>query len=236
MRVLIVEDDPEVARLIRMEMHFTGWETRVAETGEEALKLLGEGNYDAVVLDRMLPDMDGVSVCRALREMSDVPVVILTARGDLSERVEGLDAGADDYLVKPFAAEELLARLRAVRRRARPQTVREEQPLEAAGLVLDPLRREVLAHGHPVSLTRREFDLLHLFLRNPGIVLTRHMILERVWGWHYLGNSNIVDVYVGYLRQKLQPYGLSQLLQTVRGVGYVLRVPEAAREGERAGG
>lgn len=224
MRVLIVEDDPEVARLLRMEMQFAGWVTEEVASGAEALVRIADGQYDAVVLDRMLPDMDGLAVCRSLRSHSEVPVLILTARGDLSERVEGLDAGADDYLVKPFAPEELLARLRAIRRRVQPQE-RQDQVVMVGPLTLDPQRRTVAAAGQPIVLTRREFDLLHLFLRHAGIVLTRDMILERVWGWHYLGNSNIVDVYVGYLRQKLAPAGLGGMIQTVRGVGYVLKEP-----------
>jgi DNA-binding response OmpR family regulator len=227
MRVLIIEDDPEVARLLRMEMQFNGWQTEEALTGADGLAKALSQRFDALVLDRMLPDMDGVTLCRTLRAHSDVPVLMLTARGDLSERVEGLDAGADDYLVKPFATEELFARLRALRRRALTHEPKGDALLATDGISLDPQRHEVLVLGQPVALTRREFDLLHLLLKNEGIVLTRDMILERVWGWNYLGSSNIVDVYVGYLRQKLAQHGVAGVIQTVRGVGYVLRSGKA---------
>jgi len=225
MHVLVVEDDAEVARLIRLGLSGSGIETTVVADGRRGLAQALSGEFSAVVLDLSLPDVDGLNVLRALREVSEIPVVVLTARGSTSERVEGLRLGADDYLLKPFAAEELEARLRAVMRRSR-QSVAEGGALSFAGVELNPARREVGYDGKPVTLTRREFDLLRFFLENPGVVVTRDMILERVWGWGYAGSSNIVDVYVGNLRTKLQEQGAPMLIQTVRGVGYAFRQSE----------
>lgn len=223
MRILLIEDDPEVARLIRLELAVSGWELSLASDGRQGLAAAVSGTFAAVVLDLSLPDVDGLSVLKAIREVSEVPVLVLTARGSLSDRVEGLDRGADDYLVKPFAAEELEARLRAIVRRSRSSQMDGQGVLELAGTEVDSARREAFFQGEALSLTRREFDLLRFFLENPGIVLTRDMILERVWGWGYAGNSNIVDVYVGNLRTKLQGKGAPPLIQTVRGVGYAFR-------------
>jgi two-component system, OmpR family, response regulator ArlR len=223
MRALIIEDDPQMARIVALELRHAGWEVTVAESGRSGLaEAIGHGP-DAVLLDLTLPDIDGLEVCRTLRRVSDAPVLMLTARGDLAERVTGLDAGADDYLVKPFAPDELLARLRAVLRRGRAKEVGPPQVLRFADVRLDPARREVFRGETAVTLTRREFDLLAYMLENQGIVLTRDMILERVWGWGFAGSTNIVDVYVGYLRAKLDADGRPSLIQTVRGVGYVLR-------------
>jgi two-component system response regulator MprA len=225
-RLILVEDDRELSRVLSLELRHAGWDVEAWETGREGLAAAIANPPDAVLLDLSLPDLDGLTVCRTLRQVSDVPILILTARGDVRERVTGLDAGADDYLVKPFATAELLARLRAVLRRRRGVGRSEEEVLRVADLELDPARRTVRRAGRTLSLTRREFDLLRYFMANQGIVLTRDMILEHVWGWGFLGQSNIVDVYVGYLRSKVDAEGVP-LLHTVRGVGYVLREPES---------
>ncbi|MCL6596868.1 MAG: response regulator transcription factor [Firmicutes bacterium] len=225
MRALVIEDDPQMARIVALELRHAGWEVTAAESGRAGLAEAIGHPPDAVLLDLTLPDIDGLEVCRTLRRVSDVPIVMLTARGDLAERVAGLDAGADDYLVKPFAPSELLARLRAVLRRGRSGRSVPEV-LQFADLRLDPARREVRRGETPINLTRREFDLLAYMMENAGIVLTRDMILERVWGWGFAGSTNIVDVYVGYLRNKLDVDGRPNLIQTVRGVGYVLRESE----------
>ncbi len=223
MRALVIEDDPQMARIVALELRHAGWEVTVADTGRSGLaEAIGQAP-DAVLLDLTLPDIDGLEVCRTLRRVSDAPVLMLTARGDLAERVTGLDAGADDYLVKPFAPDELLARLRAVLRRGPAREAGTPQVLRFADLRLDPARREVYRGETAITLTRREFDLLAYMMENQGIVLTRDMILERVWGWGFAGSTNIVDVYVGYLRAKLDVDGRPPLIQTVRGVGYVLR-------------
>lgn len=226
MRTLVVEDDERVARLITLALRQAGWEVEwrahAKEGQEEALR----GFYDVVVLDLMLPDGDGIEVCRVIRQSSAVPILVLTARDAVDDRVMGLDAGADDYLTKPFATVEFLARMRALTRRP-PQIVNDEC-LRAGAIELYPQRRTVTLAGEPVELTKREFDLLHYFMKNPGITLTRDMILERVWGWGYGGTSNIVDVYVGYLRNKLDRPGLRCPIATVRGVGYTLRMDKSS--------
>lgn len=228
MRALIVEDDIELARVLSLELTHAGWDTAVMDTGRDGLASAIGSHPDAVLLDLTLPDLDGLEICRTLRRVSDVPVIMLTARGDVQERIAGLDAGADDYLVKPVAPAELLARLRAVLRRPRQEKPTETGTLQAGDLTLDTLRRTVRRNAMPISLTRREFDLLTYLMQNPGIVLTRDMILEHVWGWGFGGQSNIVDVYMGYLRQKIDREGHVPLLHTVRGVGYALRPPGEA--------
>lgn len=224
---LVIEDDERVARLLMLEIRHAGWQVEWRAAGREGLAEALSGSYDIVILDLTLPDVDGVDVCQSLRQESDVPVLILTARDAVEDRVRGLDAGADDYLVKPFAASELLARMRALIRR--PHTVvSQDHVIRRGAIELSPLRHEVKVSDRPVELTRREFDLLHYFMQNPGITLTRDMILERVWGWGYGGGSNIVDVYVGYLRQKLDLGESGAAIVTVRGVGYALRVDDDA--------
>lgn len=226
MRALLIEDDPQMARIVALELRHAGWELTTADSGREGLAAAIGHPPDVVLLDLTLPDIDGLEVCRTLRRVSDVPVVMLTARGDLDERVTGLDAGADDYLVKPIQPAEMLARLRAVLRRGRAPNNVGANVLQFLDVRLDPARRDVRRGETPVALTRREFDLLAYMMENPGIVLTRDMVLERVWGWGFAGSTNIVDVYVGYLRAKLDGEGRPSVIQTVRGVGYVLREPE----------
>jgi DNA-binding response OmpR family regulator len=224
-RVLVIEDDPEVARVIDLELRFAGWEVQLARTGREGLVEAVRQAPDAVILDLSLPDLDGMAICRALRETAGTPILILTARGSVKDRVEGLNAGGDDYLVKPFAAEELVARLRAITRRQARGPSGQASQLRCLDLEVDRLRRQVRRGDQLIELSKREFDLLEFMLENAGTVLTRQMILEQVWHWGYVGGTNIVDVYVGYLRSKLDGPGRAPLIHTVRGVGYVLRPP-----------
>jgi two-component system OmpR family response regulator len=221
MRILLVEDDPDLSRQLKLALADAGYAVDHAPDGEEA-QFLGETEpYDAVILDLGLPKVDGVSVLeRWRRENMATPVLILTARGAWSEKVAGFDAGADDYLTKPFHTEELLARLRALLRRTSPDGT---GVLRFADLELDPGTREVHRDGERIDLTRTEFALLELFLRNPRQVLTRSIIFERVWGYDFGYGSNSLDVYIGYLRRKTEVGGRPRLIQTVRGVGYALR-------------
>jgi two-component system, OmpR family, response regulator MprA len=218
-RVLVVDDDPAVrsaiARALRVD-----YDVDEAEDGADALAQHGATPFDAIVLDLLMPEVNGLEVSRALRRRGDaVPVLVVTARDAVDDRVEGLDAGADDYLVKPFAIEELRARLRALLRR----TGAGDQALRYADVSLDPATREVFRGERRLQLTRTEFNLLELFLRNPKQVLTRSQIYERVWGYDFGATSNALWVYIGYLRRKLEEGGEPRLLHTVRGVGYALR-------------
>jgi two-component system response regulator MprA len=223
MRVLVVDDDPAVRDSLRRSLAFNGYEVDVAADGEEALHRLGRQRPDVVVLDVMMPRLDGLATCRALRAAGDdVPVLMLTARDEVSDRVAGLDAGADDYLPKPFALEELLARLRALLRRA-VRSAADEDQLRLADLTLDPGTRDVRRGDRPIRLTRTEFSLLELLLRHPRQVLTRDRILEEVWGYDFPTTANSLEVYVGYLRRKTEAEGEPRLIHTVRGVGYVAR-------------
>lgn len=220
-RILVVEDDAKVLSAVARGLALEGYEVDAAEDGPGALAMAAARPPDAVVLDVMLPGMSGLEVCDRLRRASAVPVLLLTARDSVQDRVAGLDRGADDYLVKPFAFDELLARLRALLRRARPAQVGET--LRNADLDLSPATREAWRGGEPLALTAREFDLLEFFLRHPRQVLTRARLLEQVWGYAYLGGSNVIDVHIRALRDKLEAGGRSRLIQTIRGVGYALR-------------
>ncbi|MBI1848257.1 MAG: response regulator transcription factor [Candidatus Rokubacteria bacterium] len=224
MRILVVEDERKVAGFIRQGLEEEGHRVEVAEDGRAALDLLLDmPAYDLVVLDVMLPHVDGFTVLRRLRDHKiRTPVLFLTARDSVPDRVEGLDLGADDYLTKPFSFDEFLARVRALLRRGQPQS---PPVLRTADLTLDPATRLVTRAGRPVTLTTREYALLEYFMRNPGRVLTRPMIAEHVWGIDFDAESNIIDVYIGYLRRKLDGEGAPSLLHTVRGAGYVLRPP-----------
>lgn len=220
-RILVVEDDRRIRDLLRRGLIFEGYTVDTAEDGEEALRIARENPPEGVILDLMLPGIDGLEVCRRLRNASNVPILILTARDTVADRVEGLDAGADDYLVKPFAFDELLARLRALFRRHRMESAPEIH--EYADLTLDPRTRQVFRGGDEIHLTAKEFDLLEFFIRHPNQVLTREMIYEHIWEYDFGGESNIIEVYVRYLRTKLEAGDRSRLIQTVRGVGYALR-------------
>ncbi|RIQ32120.1 response regulator transcription factor [Jiangella rhizosphaerae] len=225
MRVLVVDDDPGVRESLRRSLAFNGYQVELAADGEEALRTISADAPDAVVLDIMMPRLDGLATCRALRAAgNDLPILMLTARDEVSDRVSGLDAGADDYLPKPFALEELLARLRALLRRAAPAADPVEgRQLRMGDLVLDPVTRDVTRGGRAIRLTRTEFSLLELLLRHPRQVLTRDRILEEVWGYDFPTTANSLEVYVGYLRRKTEEQGEPRLIHTVRGVGYVAR-------------
>jgi two-component system response regulator MprA len=222
--VLVVDDEPDVRSSLEGGLTFEGYDVTTAPDGGRALGLLAERLPDVVVLDVMMPHVDGLEVCRRIRAKGyDVPVLLLTARDATADRVEGLDAGADDYLVKPFALEELLARLRALLRRSSGQTT--DGRLAFADLVMDCVTREVERAGVLLDLTRTEYDLLELFLQHPRQVLTRTVILREVWGLDFDPGSNTMDVFVGYLRRKTEAGSRPRLLHNVRGVGYVLREP-----------
>jgi two-component system, OmpR family, response regulator MprA len=224
MKILVVDDERAVRESLRRALTLEGYDVELASDGTEALELLDDGaaTADAVVLDVLMPRLNGLEVCRHLRASGNrIPVLMLTARDQVEDRVEGLDAGADDYVVKPFALEELLARVRALLRRS--GSAAGEETLRFADLELDPVAHEVRRDGEPIELTRTEFSLLELFLRNPRQVLTRSVIFERVWGYDFGYASNSLDVYVGYLRRKTEIGGRPRLIQTIRGVGYALR-------------
>ncbi len=226
MRILVVDDDRAVRESLRRSLEFNGYQVEMAGDGAQALEAIIANRPDAMVLDVMMPRLDGLEVARRLRSTGDdLPILVLTARDTVSDRVSGLDAGADDYLPKPFALEELLARLRALLRRAIPdtQTGQTSEALAFADLTLDPGTREVRRGGREISLTRTEFALLELFLSYPKHVLTRGRILEEVWGYDFPTSGNALEVYVGYLRRKTEAEGEPRLIHTVRGVGYVLR-------------
>ncbi|MET7994928.1 MULTISPECIES: response regulator transcription factor [unclassified Amycolatopsis] len=226
MRILVVDDDRAVRESLRRSLEFNGYTVELASDGAQALETIIANRPDAMVLDVMMPRLDGLEVARRLRSTGDdLPILVLTARDTVSDRVSGLDAGADDYLPKPFALEELLARLRALLRRAVPDPQQGEtsEVLSFADLTLDPGTREVRRGGREISLTRTEFALLELFLSYPKHVLTRGRILEEVWGYDFPTSGNALEVYVGYLRRKTEAGNEPRLIHTVRGVGYVLR-------------
>ena len=219
-RVLVVDDDEKITGFLRRALAYEGYQVDVAGGGSAALTQALKSPPDLVVLDVMMPGLDGLEICRRLRAGGDVPVLMLTARDGVADRVEGLDAGADDYLAKPFALEELLARLRALLRRregAAPALLR------FADLSLDVASRQAQRADRPIELTTKEFELLSLFLRHPRRVLTRNTIMEQIWGYDFDGESNVIEVYVGHLRQKLEAEGEPRLIHTVRHAGYVLR-------------
>jgi two-component system response regulator MprA len=222
MRILVVDDEPAVRDSLERALRLEGYEITVAADGEEALESLSQNGTDAVVLDVMMPRMDGLQVCRAMRAGGDrTPVLMLTARDAVSDRVAGLDAGADDYVVKPFALDELLARLRALLRRSGVSAG--GQVLHFEDLELDPVSHQVRRGDRLIDLTRTEFSLLELFMLHPRQVLTRPVIFDRVWGYDFGPGSNSLEVYVSYLRRKTEAGGEPRLVHTVRGVGYVLR-------------
>ena len=227
-RVLVVDDDHAVRESLRRSLEFNGYDVALAGDGAEALAGIAGIAPDAIVMDVMMPRLDGIEATRALRSAgNDLPILVLTARDSVGDRVEGLDAGADDYLTKPFALEELLARLRALLRRTRTDPEDGDdlaaEELSFSDLTLNPATREVTRAGRPIDLTRTEFALLEMFLRRPRRVLDRSFILEEVWGYDFPTTANSLEVYVGYLRRKTEAEGESRLIHTVRGVGYVLK-------------
>ena len=221
MRVLVVDDEPAVRQSLERALALEGYQVELAEDGRAALERLEDSCHDAVILDLLLPGIDGVEVCRRLRRTGDrTPILMLTARDRVQSRVEGLDAGADDYLVKPFALEELLSRLRALGRRRGGDP---GEVLRYRDLSLEPSRHVVRRGSREIELTRTEFLLLEILIRHPRQVLTRGQIFEEVWGYDFGPSSNSLEVYIGYLRRKTEAAGEPRLIQTVRGVGYVLR-------------
>lgn len=220
-RILIVEDEEKIARFVELELRHEGYETEKAADGRTGLTLAESGTFDLVLLDVMLPELNGLEVLRRLRRTSELPVILLTARDAVMDKVTGLDLGANDYITKPFAIEELLARIRVLLRRQ--SAASESKTLSLGQLTLDPLRHEVYYGEEAVELTQKEFAMLELMLLNQGIVLSRETFLERVWGYDYMGETNIVDVYIRFLRTKIDERFGTTLIRTVRGVGYVLR-------------
>lgn len=228
MKILVVDDEQAVRESLRRSLRFNGYEVLTANDGLEAVETVRAENPELVILDVMMPNMDGLEVCRTLRsEGWDRPILVLTARDGVSDRVAGLDAGADDYLPKPFALEELLARVRSLVRRASADSIAAEVPVESKlsfeDLELDADTREVSRGGRAISLTRTEFALLQLLMENPRKVLSRSKILEEVWGYDFPTSGNALEVYIGYLRKKTEGESDARLIHTVRGVGYVLR-------------
>jgi two-component system, OmpR family, response regulator TrcR len=225
-RVLLVDDEPALTNLVKMALHYEGWTVEVAHNAREAVAKFDKIGPDVLVLDMMLPDMDGLQILQRVRE-SDAytPALFLTARDSVMDRVTGLTAGADDYMTKPFSLEELVARLRGLLRRSNHLAPPAAEGLKVGELVLDGASREVTRAGTPISLTSTEFDLLHFLMRNPRRALTRTEILDRVWNYDFAGRTSIVDLYISYLRKKIDA-GREPMIHTVRGVGYMLRSPE----------
>ena len=220
MRILVVDDDPEIVSFVKRGLAYEGYKVDTAADGFEALAKARESEPDLVVLDVMMPEIDGIEVSKRLREGSGVPILMLTAKGTISDKVAGFESGADDYLVKPFAFDELLARVRALLRRRQPG---EGELLRFSDLSLNTMTRETKRSNEAIELTAQEFDLLELFLRHPRQVLKRDLIYERVWGYNFEGESNVIEVYVRYLRSKLEAGDKPRLIHTIRGVGYVLK-------------
>ncbi len=226
--ILVVDDDPKITALLRRVLAADGYEARIANDGPSGLAMAMDEAVDLVVLDVMLPGISGWEICRRIRERRLVPILMLTAKGQVEDKVKGLDSGADDYLVKPFALEEFLARVRALLRRSSTSgetgvALKEREWLQFADLRLNRMLREAERGKRKISLTSKEYELLHCFLEHPNRVLSRDFLMERVWGYDYEGESNVLEVYIANLRQKLEGSGEPRLIHTVRGVGYVLR-------------
>ncbi len=221
-KILIVEDEAKIARFVQLELEHEGYKVVIEYDGRSGLDQALEGGFDLIILDVMLPSLNGMEVLRRIRQYSEVPVIMLTAKGEIMDRVMGLDLGADDYMVKPFAIEELLARIRKVLKRLQV-TQKTTVVLTSGKLKLDTDKYAVSYAGEPVELTKTEFDLLKYLMLNKGIVLTRESILDKVWGYEYTGDTNVVDVYIRYLRTKLDERYGKKFIHTVRGVGYQLR-------------
>lgn len=223
-KILIVEDEQKIARFLELELNYEGYEVEIANNGRDGLEKGKSEDVDLIVLDVMLPGLSGIEVCRRLRQSSDIPIIMLTAKDDISDKVTGLDIGADDYMTKPFAVEELLARIRVLLKRANSNKEKTDpQILQIGKLKLNKNNYMVDYDGEIVDLTKKEFELLEFMMINKNIVLTREKILDKVWGYDYFGDTNIIDVYIRYIRSKIdQKYNIS-LIETVRGVGYIIR-------------
>ncbi|MFP4662242.1 MAG: response regulator transcription factor [Halanaerobiales bacterium] len=222
-QILIVEDEVQLARLMELELEHEGYQAVVEYNGRDALQRVKEKDFDLILLDIMLPELDGIEVCERIREFSDIPVVMVTAKDAVPDKVEALDIGADDYITKPFAIEELLARIRALLRRNQNSSRDDSDVLDVADLTIDKNKYKVIRDGKEIELTKKEYDLLVYMAENEGIVLSREDILRNIWGYDYLGETNVVDVYIRYLRSKVDDPFDEKLIKTVRGVGYVLR-------------
>lgn len=224
--ILVIDDDEKITSMLRRGLSFEGYEVQTANNGAEGLNKLLSEEPDMIILDVMMPKIDGFEVCRRLRSAgSNVPILMLTAKDEVEDRVRGLDTGADDYLVKPFALEELMARVRALLRRKETGSENEGQGgrLAFEDIVIDMDSREVLRAGQRLELTAKEFELLYLFMQNPKRLLTRDLIMDKIWGYDYSGESNVLEVYIAMLRQKTEEYGGKRIIQTIRGAGYILR-------------
>lgn len=221
--ILIVEDEWKIARFIQMELAHEGYTAVIETNGRHALSRIMQEDFSLVLLDVMLPDMDGIEICRRVREVSTVPIIMVTAKDDVEAKVRGLDTGADDYLTKPFAIQELLARTRAALRKHKHRQVTSDSELFLKNIVLFPSRYEIQVDNQLVELTKKEYDLLEYLIRNKHVVLDREQILREVWGYDYIGDTNVVDVYVRYLRSKLDERFSQKYIHTVRGVGYVVK-------------
>ncbi|MGG6312457.1 response regulator transcription factor [Paenibacillus macerans] len=222
--ILVIDDDEKITSMLRRGLAFEGYDVFTANNGAEGLSMMLSADPDLIILDVMMPKIDGFEVCRRLREGgSTVPVLMLTAKDEVENRVKGLDLGADDYLVKPFALEELLARVRALLRRKEPSGEAGSQRLIFEDIVMDLDSREVVRGGQRLELTAKEFELLHLFMQNPKRLLTRDLIMDKIWGYDYSGESNVLEVYIAMLRQKTEEHGGKRIIQTIRGAGYILR-------------
>ena len=225
-KIFIVEDERRIARFLQIELEHEGYVTQTEENGERAYEKLMQEDFDLVLLDIMLPDLDGITICKRVREVSDVPIIMLTAKDDIQDKVNGLDIGADDYVTKPFNIQELMARIRNALRKHEPKKVDESgsgERLQVGELVMYPSRYEVTAYGKEVQLTKKEYMLLEYLMRNKRNVLTREQILQEVWGYDYAGDTNVVDVYIRYLRAKIDERFSDKYIYTVRGVGYVIK-------------
>ncbi|MFD3257743.1 response regulator transcription factor [Paenibacillus lentus] len=223
--ILVIDDDEKITSMLRRGLAFEGYDVYTANDGMEGLSMMLTADPDLIILDVMMPKLDGFEVCRRLREGgSTVPVLMLTAKDEIENRVKGLDTGADDYLVKPFALEELLARVRALlRRKESANGEAGSHRLIFEDVIMDFDSREVLRAGQRLELTAKEFELLHLFMQNPKRLLTRDLIMDKIWGYDYSGESNVLEVYIAMLRQKTEEHGGKRLIQTIRGAGYILR-------------
>lgn len=222
--ILIVEDEWKIARFLQMELEHEGFKTAIEANGRRALDRIIQEPFDLVLLDIMLPEMNGIEICQRVRELSEIPIIMVTAKDDIEDTVVGLDTGANDYLTKPFAIQELLARIRALLRKHKTMYQSEDENiLSVKNLVLFPSRYEAQIDEHPIDLTKKEYDLLEYLVRNKHIVLDREHILQEVWGYEYIGNTNVVDVYIRYLRSKIDERFGEKYIHTVRGVGYVVK-------------
>jgi len=222
-KIFIVEDERQIARFLQIDLEKEGFDTAIEKNGRRAYERIIQEKYDLVILDVMLPEMDGMEICKRVREISDIPIIMLTARDEIKDKVEGLDFGANDYVTKPFAFEELLARIRGILKRRSEEPRKEENRLVVGNVILYPDRYEVKVKGELVDLTHKEFELLQYLVANKPNVLSRDQILQKVWGYDFMGNTNVVDVYISYLRSKIEDKYNEKHIHTIRGVGYACR-------------